>query len=291
MKMGRYGAWISTNALRGDQLIELVEGLDKLGYDTLWYPESLGWESLSLGGYLLSHCKRLAIASGIANIYARDAFTAMAGHNSLNALYGDRFVLGLGVSHIPLVTGRRGHEYGKPVATMRAYLEAMVAAEVDIEVPARNVVLAALGPKMLELSRDMTEGALPYCVTPEHTAMAKDILGPDRWLCVEQKICLTEDEEVARAVAARGMARYLAMPNYRNNWLRIGFSESELAGGGNERFLDAMVLWGSEDTIRRGLQAHFDAGATHVAIQPLNPSGGPEVDWNALRAFAPATWG
>ena len=290
MKMGRFGAWISTNALNREQLVELVDGLDTLGYDTLWYPESLGWESLTLGGFLLAHSERLAIASGIANIYARDAFTAMAGHNSLNAMYGDRFVLGLGVSHIPLVTGRRGHEYGKPVSTMRAYLEAMAAAQVDVAAPSRNIVLAALGPKMLELSRDLTQGALPYCVTPEHTAQAKEILGPDRWLCVEQKICFTTDASVARAVAAKGMARYLAMPNYRNNWLRLGFSESELGGGGNERFLDSMVLWGSEGAIREKLQAHLDAGATHIAIQPLNPSGGPEVDWKALRAFAPETW-
>ena len=121
--------------------------------------------------------------------------------------------------------------------------------------------------------------------------MAKEIMGPDKWLCVEQKICFTEDESVARAAAAQNMARYLAMPNYRNNWLRIGFSESELEGGGNERFLDSMVLWGSEDTIRRGLQAHVDAGATQIVIQPLDPEGKPTPDWNALKIFRPESWG
>lgn len=291
MEMGKFGAWVSTNGLSREQLVELARGVEDLGYDTLWYPESTSYESLAMGGFLLSNSERLKVASGIANIYARDAFTAMAGHNALNALYGDRFCLGLGVSHIPLVAGKRGHEYGKPLSTMRKYLEEMAAAQVDLKVPAKNVVLAALGPKMLELSRDMTEGSLPYCVTPEHTAMAKDIMGPDKWLCVEQKICFTEDESVARSVAAKGMARYLALPNYRNNWLRIGFTESELEGGGNERFLDSMVLWGSEDTIRKGLHAHIDAGASQLVIQPLDPGGKPTPDWNALKALRPESWG
>ena len=290
MQMGKIGAWVSTNALGQGQLAELSRGIEELGYDTLWYPESTTYEAIALGGFLLSNSKTLKIASGIANIYARDPFTAMAGHNTLNALYDDRFCLGLGVSHVPLVTGRRGHRYGKPIPTMRSYLEGMAAAAVDIVSPNRNLVLAALGPKMLELSREMTDGSLPYCVTPEHTAAAKKILGPEKWLCVEQKICFTEDADVARNVSAKYMARYLAMPNYRNNWLRIGFSESEREGGGNERFLDTMVLWGSEDSIRRGLQAHIDAGATQLVIQFLDPTGKPTPDWNALKALRPETW-
>tara|TARA_B100000676_G_scaffold283371_1_gene310071 strand:- start:170 stop:1042 length:873 start_codon:yes stop_codon:yes gene_type:complete len=290
MELGKIGAWVSTNALNREELAELARGVEDLGYDTLWYPESTTYESIAMGSYLLANSTNLKIASGIANIYARDPFTAISGHNSLNTLYGDRFCLGLGVSHVPLVTGRRGHAFGKPVATMRTYLQAMAEAEVDLKVPSRNVVLAALGPKMLELSREMAEGSLPYCVTPEHTSMAKEIMGPDRWLCVEQKIVFTQDETVARSVAARNMARYLAMPNYRNNWLRIGFSERELEAGGNERFLDAMVLWGSEDNIRRGLEAHIEAGATQLVIQPLDPIGKLTPDWNALKTFRPETW-
>lgn len=287
MKMGKTGVWFSIHGLDRAGLAKLAQGIETLKYDVLWYPESVGYESLSLGGFLLGETDRLCLASGIANIYARDAFTAMAGHNTLNALYGDRFVLGLGVSHVPLVEGRRGHKYGKPVATMRAYLDAMASAEVTVKAPARNVVLAALGPKMLALAGEKTEGALPYNVTPEHTAEAKKILGPDRWLCVEQKICLTTDAAQARKVAAEHLARYMPMPNYRNNWLRLGFSESELAGGGNHRFLDSMVAWGDEAAIRARLKAHVDAGATHVCIQPLNPDGSNAPDWKALEALAP----
>ncbi len=288
MKIGRHGVWVATNGLTKAQLVELAQGVERLNYDVLWYPESLAYESLSLGGFLLGQTTRLAVGSGIANIYARDGLTAMAGHNTLNSLHDDRFILGLGVSHVPLVTDRRGHQYGKPVATMRAYLEAMANAALDVQAPARNVVLAALGPNMLALARDATEGALPYNVTPEHTAMAKEIVGPDAWLCVEQKICLTADAARARDVAAANMTRYMPLPNYRNNWLRQGFSEDELSGRGSDRFLDAMVAWGTEEEVRARIKAHFDAGATHVCIQPLDPDGKPTPDWNALQALAPA---
>ncbi len=287
MKMGKNGVWFSVHALGRADLAELAQGIERLGYDVLWYPESVGYESLALGGFLLGETDRLCLASGIANIYARDAFSAMAGHNTLNNLYGDRFVLGLGVSHMPLVEGRRGHQYGKPIATMRAYLDGMDAAEIAVKAPARNVVLAALGPKMLALSRDRTQGALPYNVTPEHTRQAKAILGPDRWLCVEQKVCLTTDAGKARAVAAANLSRYMVLPNYRNNWLRLGFTEQELSGRGSDRFLDAMVAWGTADAIRARLKAHVDAGATHVCIQPLHPDGTAAPDWKALEALAP----
>ncbi len=286
MKIGKRGLWVSTNGLDLAQLARLAEEAERLKYDVLWYPESLAYESLSLGGFLLGRTQRLCLASGIANIYARDAVTAMAGHNTLNMLYKDRFILGLGVSHIPLVEGARGHIYARPVATMRAYLEAMAAAKITIQAPSRNVVLAALGPNMLALARDLTQGAHPYCVTPEHTALARDILGPGRWLCVEQKICLTNDAATARTVAAAQMARYLALPNYRNNWLRLGFTQDDLAGQGSERFLDAMVAWGDEASIRARIDAHYAAGADHVCLQPFDPSGGPLPDWKAIEAFA-----
>ena len=288
MKLGKLGLWVSTNGLDLARLTELAQGAERLNYDVLWYPESLAYESLSLGGFLLGRTERLCLASGIANIYARDAVTAMAGHNTLNALYGDRFILGLGVSHAPMVEGVRRHVYAKPVATMRAYLEAMAGAEIGVAAPSDNIVLAALGPNMLALARDLTQGAHPYCVTPEHTRLARGILGPGRWLCVEQKICLTEDAGVARNVASKQMARYMALPNYCNNWLRLGFTEDEITGRGADRFLDAMVAWGDEAAIAAVIDAHYEAGADHVCIQPFDPSGAAGPDWAAIEAFAPA---
>ena len=288
MKMGRTGVWFPVHGLGRFDLANLAQTVERLNYDVLWYPESIGYESLALGSFLLGETSRLGIASGIANIYARDAFSAMAGHNTLNALYGNRYVLGLGVSHVPLVEGRRGHSYGKPVATMRAYLDAMATAEIVVKSSSHSIVLAALGPNMLRLAREKTDGALPYNVPPEHTAQASAILGSDRWLWVEQMICLTTDAAIARVVAAQHLARYMSMPNYRNNWLRLGFSEDDLAGRGSGRFLDAIVAWGSAETIRDRLKAHIDAGATHVCIQPLNPDGSGTPDWTALQALAPS---
>lgn len=284
------GIWCATNVLDQGALAELATGVERRGYAALWYPESLSYESFSMGGFLLARTSRLHVASGIANIYARDAVTAAQGHDSLNRLYEGRFTLGLGVSHIPLVEGARGHNYGKPVATMRAYLEAMAAARIDptIRLQDRNVVLAALGPGMLALSRDATKGALPYCVTPEHTAEARKILGPDRWLCVEQKICLTSDQSTARTVARQQMARYMALPNYRNNWLRLGFTEDEVTGEGAPRFLDAMVVWGGEKQIQNCIDAHRASGADQVVLQAFRPDGANGADPRALDAFAPA---
>ena len=288
MKMGRLGVWFPVHGLGRVDLANLAQTVERLNYDVLWYPESIGYEPLALGSFLLGETSRLGIASGIANIYARDALSAMAGHNTLNALYGNRYVLGLGVSHVPLVEGRRGHSYGKPVATMRAYLDAMATAEIVVKSSSHSIVLAALGPNMLRLAREKTDGALPYNVPPEHTAQASAILGPDRWLCVEQMICLTTDAATARVVAAQHLARYMSMPNYRNNWLRLGFSEDDLAGRGSNRFLDAIVAWGSAETIRDRLKEHVDAGATHVCIQPLNADGSGTPDWTALQALAPS---
>ena len=284
--IGRLGVCIFPDALSAREIAELAQGAERLNYDTLWYPEGIGFETFGFGGFVLSETDRLRVASGIANIYARDAITAIAGHNTLNMVHGDRFILGLGVSHIPLVEGFRGHTYGKPVTTMRAYLDAMEAAELSVTVPERNIVLAALGPNMLALAKERTKGAHPYLVTPEHTARAREILGPDAWLCVEQKICLTSDAKQAREVAAKVLSIYLPWSNYRNNWLRLGFTEEDLSGRGSDRFLDAMVASGSAAEVRARLQAHFDAGANHVCVQPLHPDGNGPVDWKALEAIA-----
>jgi len=147
-------------------------------------------------------------------------------------------------------------------------------------------VLAALGPRMTALGGQRTNGVFPYNVTPEHIARARAILGPDKWLCVDQKVLLVADPAKARQIARQVMAFYLPLTNYRNNWKRLGFGDEDLAGGGSDRFLDAMVAWGDEATIRQRIQAHFDAGATHVCIQPLNPDGQPLPDFNALKALA-----
>jgi probable F420-dependent oxidoreductase len=289
MDLGKQGVFCFTDALTPAQLRELAQRTEQLGYAALWYPEVLSYESFALGSFLLTQTDKLIIASGIANIYARDATATKQGQHTLAKLSGGRFLLGLGVSHVPLVEDARGHQYRQPVATMRAYLDSMDKA-VAIAPPLEEsppTVLAALGPRMTALAAARTDGALPYNVTPEHTARAREILGPDKWLCVEQKVLLVRDATKAREVARQTMAFYMSLTNYRNNWRRLGFSEGDLAGGGSDRFLDAMVAWGDESAIRQRLQAHFDAGASHVCIQPLHPDGQPVPDFNALAALAP----
>ena len=271
MKLGRLGVWYSTDKLNAAQAADLMRVIEKNGYSAYWYPESRGYESLSLAGYLLSHSRKLVVGSSIANIYARDPYTARRGMVSLNAFYGDRFILGLGVSHRPMVEGVRGHRYDKPLATMRAYLDGM--SKDFPEAKDAPVALAALGPKMLELSAQRTLGALPYNVTPKHTALAAKILGPNKMLAVEQKVTIETDPAKARALGRKELSRYMVLDNYRNNWLREGFSEADLANGGSDRFIDAMCLWGDADTVRKGLRAHFDAGATHVCLQPVHEDG------------------
>ena len=282
-QVGRVGVWYPVDRLEGPGIRRLLRKVEELGYSTFWYPEALGYESLSIASFMLANTTRLTIGSSIANIYARDAFTARRGLKTLSGLYDDRFILGLGVSHAPMVE-RRGHVYDKPVPTMRRYLDGVYEKESNAgEWP---LVIAALGPLMLKLAAERAAGAVPYNVTPQHTREARAALGPDKLLAVEQKVCLETDAAAARALGRRELHRYMAMTNYRNNWLRIGFTEADLADGGSDRFIDAMVLWGDAPTIGRGLRAHLEAGANHVCIQPVHAEGDLDARDRTLKALA-----
>jgi probable F420-dependent oxidoreductase len=272
MKLGRLGAWYAADKLGHPAAIAaFVKTVEKLGYDTLWYPESRGYESFSVASYMLSQSSKLKLGSSIASIYARDAFTSRQGMISLNKLYGDRFILGLGVSHVPMVEGMRGHVYEKPVPAMRAYLNGIAKGQTDAaDFP---VCIAALGPLMLKLAGQMTRGAVPYNTIPKHTAEAAKILGPDKWLAIEQKVTIETDPVKARALGREELSRYLVLDNYRNAWLGMGFTEADLSNGGSDGFIDQMMLWGTADQVKAGLRAHFSAGATHVAIQPVHAPG------------------
>ena len=282
--LGKLGVWYPLDRLDAVGVKHLLRTIEDLGYSALWYPEALGYESLSLASFLLANSQHLVIGSSIANIYARDPYTARRGLRSLSALYEDRFILGLGVSHAPMVEKLRGHVYEKPVPTMRRYLEGLY--ENPSNAGDWPLVIAALGPLMLKLAAERAAGAVPYNVTPEHTREARAALGPDKILAVEQKVCLQTDATAARGLARRELERYLTLPNYRNNWLRIGFTETDLANGGSDRFIDAMVLWGDPSTISRGLKAHLEAGANHVCIQPVHPEGDVEGRDRTLKALA-----
>jgi probable F420-dependent oxidoreductase len=291
MQLGKLAAWHFTDTLGAADALGFAQRLERWGYHSLWIPEAVGRDPFAHAAWLLSGTQRLVLATGIASIYARDPNAMQAAQKTLAEQSGGRFLLGLGVSHAPMVEGVRGHAYGPPVASMRAYLERMRAAPYMAPAPAEPppIVLAALGPRMLALAAELTRGAHPYNVNPEHTARARRIMGRDAWICVEQKVVLERDAARARATARAALQFYMALPNYANNWKRLGFSDSDIAGGGSDKLIDALVVWGNEEALRRRVQEHLDAGATQVCIQPLTPPGTRAPDERAFEALAPGS--
>jgi probable F420-dependent oxidoreductase len=287
MGLKSLGVWASTDGLPAAETAALAKRVEAWGYGALWISEALGREVFSSSAWLLANTTTLIVASGIANIYARDAFSAASAQKGLDEQSGGRFLLGLGVSHIPLVEGLRNHLYGKPVPTMRSYLEAMAGAAYGSVAPAATpkTVLAALGPRMLELARELADGAHPYNVPPEHTRQARAILGPGKLLCVEQGAILETNPAKARAAARRFLALYLGLPNYVENWKRLGFSDADIAGQGSDRLIDSVIAWGDEKTIRARIEEHWQAGADHVCVQAIGQSALP--DERVFEALAP----
>ena len=216
IELGPIGIWTAQFDYQPAAKVRDAAGeLEQLGFGAIWFPESVGRESLANAALLLSATSRIVVASGIANIYARDPVTTVAGQNTLAEAYPGRFLLGLGVSHIPLVEQLRGHTYGKPIASMRAYLDGMDRAPYRAAAPSikPSRVLAALGPKMLRLAAERADGAQSYFLPPEHTARAREILGSDRILAVEQAVVRETDATRAREIARAHTSRYLALPN------------------------------------------------------------------------------
>jgi probable F420-dependent oxidoreductase len=272
MQLGAFGVWtFQLDILPAARMQETAAELEEMGYGAVWCGEALGREALTKAALLLAGTKRVVIATGIANIYARDPVTMAAAQKTLAEAYPNRFLLGLGVSHIPLVERVRGHRYDKPVPTMRAYLDAMDNAPYQAVPPSSKPprVLAALGPLMLKLAAERADGAHPYNTTPEHTAQARELLGPDPYLCPEQAVVLEKDPAKARTIARKFLEIYLGLPNYTNNWLRLGFQETDLANGGSDRLIDAVVPWGDLKTLVSRIQEHHAAGADHVCIQVI----------------------
>jgi probable F420-dependent oxidoreductase len=285
MQINKLGVWAATDHLSAANTADFARRIEAWGYGTLWIPEGLGREVFSASAWLLANTSALIVASGIANIYARDPLASAAAQKGLNEQSGGRFILGLGVSHVPLVEVRK-HAYGKPLATMRAYLQGMAEADYrGIAPPAPpKTVLAALGPKMLKLSAELADGAHPYNVPPEHTRQARRILGAGKLLCVEQAAILETNAADARAIARRFLAFYFDLPNYVDNWRRLGFTDPDFAGGGSDRLIDAIIAWGDERAIRTRIEEHWQAGADHVCVQAVGPTLLPDERLLALLA-------
>jgi len=283
---GTVGVWtVAADFLPPARAAEVARELEELGYRALWIPEAYSRESFTSAALLLAGSSTITVATGIANIWGRDAVSAAASSRTMNAAYDDRFVLGLGVSHQPIVEGLRGHNYVTPLEAMRAYLEALRDAPMfaaEREHPFARVI-AALGPRMLELASELADGVHPYLVTPEHTAIARGIVG-DKFIGVEQAVVLGRSREEFLRRAHAHLEIYTGLPNYRNSWKRLGFDESDFVRGGSERLCEAMVVHGDEAAIRARIDEHFAAGADHVCLQVLGEDAGQGAhdDWRRI---------
>jgi probable F420-dependent oxidoreductase len=292
MELKKLGVWAPVEGFRAEQAADFAKRIEAWGYGALWLNEALGREALTSSGWLLANTTKLIIGTGIATIYGRDPQAASAAQKTLAELSNGRFLLGLGVSHAPLVTMRH-QDYGKPIETMTAYLKGMREAAFTSVLPAESpkTVIAALRPRMLELARDLADGAIPYNVTPEHTEKARKILGPGKLLCVEQAAILETDPAKARGVARRFLPTYLRLPNYLELWKSLGFAGADFENGGSDRLVDGVFVWGDEKAIRTRIDAHWAAGADHVCVQALSPAseGYPSTDEKLLALLAPGS--
>ena len=293
MDLGRVGVWqYQLDQMPSARSREVAAEIEELGYGALWLPEMVGRESFVSSTLLLSGTSRIVVATGIAGIYSRDALCANSALHTITEAFPERFLMGLGVSHQVMVEGIRGHDYSKPYSKMVAYLDAMDAGMFTASPPTTPThrVLAALGPKMLKLAAERTDGAHPYFVPVEHTAFAREQMGPDAKLYPEQAVVLETDPAKAREIARAHMAMYLTLPNYTNNLKRFGITDEDLVDGGSDRVVDAIVAWGDEAAIAERVAAHHAAGADHVCIQvlPHEPTEAPLEEW---RRLAPALLG
>jgi probable F420-dependent oxidoreductase len=284
--IGRVGIWYGgIDALTTPEARRAAQLVEELGFGALWVAEAVGRDPFVSSALLLGATERLAVATGIANIYARDPMAMAAGQKTLAEAFPNRFLLGLGVSHGHLVAGVRKHDYSKPYSHMVEYLDRMDTALYMARGPENDGgrLLAALGPKMLELSATRANGAHPYFTTPEHTKIARDTLGADALLAPEQMVVLNTDPAEARRIARGGMKIYLGLPNYWNNLLRLGFEEADRADGGSDRLVDAIVAWGTDDQIAARVAEHQAAGADHVCVQVLQDGRiMPGEEWRRL---------
>jgi len=285
-QLGKLGVWYFFDGVSSADAAAAAKRIEALGYGALWLPETVGKSPFVLSSWLLANTEKLNLATGIVNIYHREPGVTMAAQKSLAEQSGGRFLLGMGVSHKPLVEGVRGLEYGPPVATMRTYLERMASAPYTGMAAAAEpaTVIAALGPKMLELAAKNCQGAHPYFTSPEHTRFAREVMGEGPLLCVEQKVILETDPAKARELAKPVAKIYNRLPNYRNNWLRMGLSEADIDDL-SDKFIDSTFAWGSAADIKARVNEHLDAGADHVCVQPVNTNGQfGDLHWDALEA-------
>jgi probable F420-dependent oxidoreductase len=283
MDLSGVGVWSSQLRYADpDEAAEAAAELEDLGFTALWIPDA-GGPVLDSVDQLLASTKRVVVATGILNLWMHEPSDVAARYASLTKTYDDRFLLGIGCSNAALVDSMEQGRFRKPLAATRSFLDALDAAEQPV--PVENRVLAALGPKMLELATTRARGAHPYLGTPDHTREARKLLGDGPLLLPELTVVLTEDRAEARAIGADWLGAYIGLPNYANRLLRSGFSADDVSSV-SDRVFDAIVAWGDEEAIQRRIDEHRAAGADHVCIQVLtaNQAEFPREQWRRLAA-------
>ena len=274
MNLGTLGIDALMDSMAGIELAKFARKVENLGYTSLWFPEAFGRDPFALAAHLLTVTEKLIIGTAIANVWKREPIAMLSGARTLAEMFPERFVLGIGISHGPMME-RMGINYAKPLSFMRDYLARLKAAPYGAARPSSEapIVVAALLPKMLQLAAAQTDGTLPTYVTPERTAQIRAQIGAEKWICVQQVAMLEKDAGKARAAIRGLLGFYLGLPNYLQSFRLMGFDDSDFAGGGSDRLVDALVAWGDEQAIRDRVAAHYRAGATHVCITPVGLAG------------------
>lgn len=292
MEIGTPGVFALTDLMTARQLTTFARNVEKHGYGSLWFPEALGRDPFAVATHILTVTEKLIVGTGIANVWKREPIAMMGAARTLAEMFPERFILGIGISHGPMMA-QLGYKYEKPVAFMRNYLTRMKSAPYMAPPPNAEppIMIAALMPKMLELAAAETEGTIPVYTTPEQTARMRAVLGPDKWISVQQVAILEADAAKARRAARAALTMYLTLPNYLQSFRNMGFGDRDFADGGSDRLVDSLIAWGDGDAIRKRVAAHYDAGATQVSVTLTRAEGTPAErtvpDEAALRALAP----
>lgn len=264
------GVILMTEPFRAAELVQVVRSIETLGYDSIWLPELFGREPIATAGYLLANTERIAIATGIANVYSRDAVAMAQARQTLAECSDGRFMLGLGVSNAG-VNSRRGHSWQPPLVKMTAFLDALAAAQVDSPVPLRPapIHIAAHGPALQSLAAKRSDGVITFLMPAEHARQSRARIGAAPALSVVVPFLAEQDPTVARAKARAALAVYMPLDYYRREWRKLGFADADFANGGSDRLIDTLVAWGDADALRERVTAFSRAGATRVIVNPL----------------------
>jgi probable F420-dependent oxidoreductase len=288
MDLSRLGILAYFDTMTGAESVDFARAVERLGYSVLWVPETFGRDPFVMSAHLLNATSRIAVGTGIANVWKREPIAAAAASRNLAELFDDRFILGLGVSAGPFMV-RNGLRYDKPVTFMREYLERIKSAPYKAPAPRREppVVIAGLLPRMMRLGADAADGIITALIPPAHIARMRQQIGPDKLLLAQQMVMLESDAEKARAGVRNFMRFYLNAPPYQRNFKAMGFSDADLRHGGSDHLIDSIIAWGDERQLRERIDAHRRAGANHVYAIPLTASGGRLPDMRVIEALAP----